>query len=485
MISTSMRNAARLAVFLIVCLGTAVASADDDLRDTLFGQTDVALKAANEARASVLAPKSYSEAARLYRAAEDKLSRGRSIESIKADLSDASKALRAALDATRLANVTLTSAIQARNDAEAANAASFAAAEWQKAEEKFASAAMRLEGGNVKAAQSRGEDAEELYRTAELAAIKANYLDETRRLISQAKKARVERDAPKTLARAEKLLIQAEKALTENRYDTDEPRSLARQAKYEVKHAMYLAKELKPVRDGDSSVEDLALASEAPLVTIAGSLDLVAELDEGFEGPTSVIIDSIEALQKDSYELGERRNQIVALEEEIQRLEQDLGVQSDRLAAQETQRRKFRQVESMFSPDEAQILTQGQNVLIRPIGLIFPSGSAQIETEYFTLLRKVEDAIRAFPNSQIVIEGHTDSFGGDATNLQLSQTRAEAVRTYLLANMRDLSPTNIEPVGFGEARPVANNETVEGRAKNRRIDVVIRPRTGTDQISSN
>ena len=311
------------------------------------------------------------------------------------------------------------------------------------------------------------------------------HLDETRRLISQAKKARVERDAPKTLARAEKLLIQAEKALTENRYDTDEPRSLARQAKYEVKHAMYLAQELKPVRDGDSSVEDLALASEAPLVTIAGSLDLVAELDEGFQGPTSAIIDSIEALQKDSYELGERRNQIVALEEEIQRLEQDLGVQSDRLAAQETQRRKFRQVEAMFDSDEAHILTQGENVLIRPIGLVFPSGSAQIETEYFTLLRKVEDAIRAFPNSQIIIEGHTDSFGGDATNLQLSQTRAEAVRTYLLANMRDLSPTNIEPVGFGEARPVANNETIEGRAKNRRIDVVIRPNTGINATSSN
>ena len=485
MITISKRKAARLAAFLFVCLGASIATADDDLRDTLFGQTDDALKAANAARANVLAPKSYSEAARLYRTAEDKLRRGRSIDSIKADLGDAAKALRIAVEATRLANVTLTSAIQARNDAEAASAASFAAAEWQKAEEKFASAAMRLERGNVKSAQSRGHDAEQLYRSAELAAIKANYLDETRRLIAQAKDARVERDAPKTLARAEMLLIQAEKALTENRYDTDEPRSLARQAKYEVKHAMYLAKKLRPVRDGESTVEDLALASEVPLVSIAGSLDLVAELDEGFQGPTRDIIGRIQALQKDAYELSERRSQIFALEEEIQRLEHDLGMQSDRLAAQEAQRRKFRQVEAMFSSDEAQILTQGQNILIRPIGLIFPSGSAQIETEYFALLRKVEDAIRAFPNSQIVIEGHTDSFGGDDTNLQLSQTRAEAVRTYLLANMRDLSPTNVEPVGFGEARPVANNETVEGRAKNRRIDVVIRPNTGTNVTSSN
>lgn len=483
--SVVFRQFGRLAAMLLLSVGVTVAVAQDDLRDTLFTQTDDALKAANQARANILAPKSYAQAAEAYRSAEDKLRRGRSIESIKSDLDDAAKALRLAVDATRLANVTLTSAIQARDDAEAANAKTFAANEWRRAEERFASAAMRLEDGNVNSAKSRARDAEELFRTAELAAIKANYLDETRRLISQAKDARVDRYAPKTLAKAESLLSQAEKALTENRYDTDEPRSLARQAKYEAKHAIYLARELKPVRDRDVSLEDYALANEAPVVRIAGSLDLVAELDEGYERPTNDIIGRIETLQKDSYELSERRSQIFGLEEEIQRLEKELGVQSDRLAAQEAQRRKFRQIEGMFSADEAQVLTQGQNILIRPIGLVFPSGSAQIETAYFSLLRKVQDAIRIFPDSHIVVEGHTDSFGGDAANLGLSQARAEAVREYLLANMRELPPTDVEPVGFGESRPVANNETVEGRAKNRRIDVVIRPKSTVRTASTN
>ena len=483
--SVVFRQFGRLAAMLLLSVGVTVAVAQDDLRDTLFTQTDDALKAANQARANILAPKSYAQAAEAYRSAEDKLRRGRSIESIKSDLDDAAKALRLAVDATRLANVTLTSAIQARDDAEAANAKTFATNEWRRAEERFASAAMRLEDGNVNSAKSRARDAEELFRTAELAAIKANYLDETRRLISQAKDARVDRYAPKTLAKAESLLSQAEKALTENRYDTDEPRSLARQAKYEAKHAIYLARELKPVRDRDVSLEDYALANEAPVVRIAGSLDLVAELDEGYERPTNDIIGRIETLQKDSYELSERRSQIFGLEEEIQRLEKELGVQSDRLAAQEAQRRKFRQIEGMFSADEAQVLTQGQNILIRPIGLVFPSGSAQIETAYFSLLRKVQDAIRIFPDSHIVVEGHTDSFGGDAANLGLSQARAEAVREYLLANMRELPPTDVEPVGFGESRPVANNETVEGRAKNRRIDVVIRPKSTVRTASTN
>jgi outer membrane protein OmpA-like peptidoglycan-associated protein len=350
-----------------------------------------------------------------------------------------------------------------------------AADQWREAEEKFASAARRLEDGNVNSAKSRARDAEELFRGAELAAIKANYLDETRRLIAQASDARVDRYAPITLAKAEALLSQAENALTQDRYDTDEPRSLARQAKYEAKHAMYLARELKPVRDRNISLEEFALANEGPIVKIAGSLDLVAELDEGFEPPTNAIINRVEDLQKDAYELGERRSQLFELEAELQRLEQELGIQSDRLAAQEEQRRKFRQIESTFNEDEAQVLTQGQDILIRPVGLVFSSGSAQIETEYFSILRKVQDAIRIFPDSHIVVEGHTDSFGSDATNLELSQSRAEAVRAYLLANMNNLPEINVESVGFGESRPVANNETVEGRAKNRRIDVVIRP----------
>ena len=175
----------------------------------------------------------------------------------------------------------------------------------------------------------------------------------------------------------------------------------------------------------------------------------------------------------------ERKGQITELEGEIQRLEGQLGTQSERLAAQEQQRLRFRKVGAMFGPDEAQVFTQGQNVLIRPIGLVFPVGSAQIESRYFTLLRKVQDAILVFPDSIVTVEGHTDSFGGDDFNLTLSQNRAAAVRTYLLANMSTLSEADVEAVGFGESRPVANNETVEGRAKNRRIDLVIRPRSGS------
>lgn len=463
-------------IAVLFMLTAAASGTEPALRETLFQSVDEALKAANEARAAVFAPKSYGEAAKYYRSAEDKLERARSIDSIQDDLAEAEKAFRAAVESTALAKLTLTNAIQAREDCEEADADTYAPEEWRMAEERFASAAGRLEEGKINSARSRAEEAEELYRSAELVAIKANYLDETRRLLEEAKDDRAKRYAPKTMEKAEALLKQAEKALNQNRYDTDEPRSLARQAKYEVKHAMYLARTLKPVQEKKMTPEDYALSTEEPVTRIAAALDFVAELDEGSEAPTREIINRIEALQMDAYELIERRGQVALLSEEIQRLEGELGIQSERLAAQEEQRRQFRQVEAMFGPGEAQVFTQGQNILIRPVGLVFPTGSAQIETQYFGLLRKLQDAIRLFPNSSIVVEGHTDSFGGDEANLALSQSRAEAVREYLLANMEELLPSSVESVGYGESRPVANNETDAGRAKNRRIDLVIRPR---------
>ena len=74
----------------------------------------------------------------------------------------------------------------------------------------------------------------------------------------------------------------------------------------------------------------------------------------------------------------------------------------------------------------------------------------------------------------IIIEGHTDAFGSDELNMRLSKERAEAVMQYLIANM-NLGVSRIQAVGHGENRPIASNKTPGGRAKNRRIDVVIQP----------
>jgi outer membrane protein OmpA-like peptidoglycan-associated protein len=106
--------------------------------------------------------------------------------------------------------------------------------------------------------------------------------------------------------------------------------------------------------------------------------------------------------------------------------------------------------------------------------LTFESGSAVVEEQHRALLQKVAEAASVFPRSQLVIEGHTDSYGSDTTNMSLSRQRAEAVSAFLTAQF-GIPAFRSSAVGYGETQPIANNETPQGRERNRRIDIRIEP----------
>lgn len=443
-----------------------------ELRAQLFAAADAAMAVANDAQASVLAPASYEQAAQRYRRAEENLSRGRALDDIRADLAEAVGLFQQATERTELARVGLSEAYQARQDALAADAPTYAESNWRDAEVTFADAVRRLEAGNMN--RDRGREAEQEYREAELTAIENNYLSGARRLIEQANDQRVNRYAPKTLARAESLLAEAEERLRTDRYDTDLPRSLAREANYEARHSMYLASRIRAVGDRDITNEDLLLDAEASLMQIAGNLDQVVELDNGFAEPTAAILERIDSLQRDRETLDQREERVAFLEEELARLESQLGEESERRQVQEQIQQRFQQLAAVFTRDEAIVLRRGDDIIVR-MSLNFDVGSSVIKPEYFPLLRKIQTAIDVFPGSRVEVQGHTDSFGADEMNLRLSEQRASAVQQYLLANMDDLGATTITAVGYGETVPLASNETPEGRTRNRRIDLLITP----------
>lgn len=103
--------------------------------------------------------------------------------------------------------------------------------------------------------------------------------------------------------------------------------------------------------------------------------------------------------------------------------------------------------------------------------VLFASNQAVLLPEARTRLDQVAAALLATKERKIVVEGHTDSRGNDAHNQQLSQARAEAVRSYIVQAGYD--PDLIVAQGVGEQRPVADNGTAEGRANNRRVELVI------------
>jgi outer membrane protein OmpA-like peptidoglycan-associated protein len=457
------RQVKSLAILALLLLISAVWA--EDIRATLFNEADKARASAQAANANYLAPRSYADGEKYYDRASKRLKKGSSVEGIEADLAKATEYFNSAAKATELAKLTLADSIEARADAVSAEASKYAPSQWKKAEGVFTRAADKLEGGDINSARSDGIDAQKLFRTAELTAIKTNYLGGAKELLQKARKEGAHKYAPKTYARAESLLKEAEQSLTESRYDTDVPRSLAKEAKYTTSHAIYIGKVVKESKK--LTTEELILDWETPVIQIGTTLGMTVEMDKGYQPPTDAILEQIARLQSTDEEAKQLRLQ-------VKRLEKELGGKSKLVQAEKKRREQLALLSRLFKPDEAQILREGDNIILRMIGLSFAFGKYDIQSQYFGLLKKIQDAIQVFPNSKVVVEGHTDSFGADATNLTLSMKRAESVRTYLIANL-GMPASSVKAVGYGETRPIASNENAEGRAKNRRIDIVIQP----------
>ncbi|MBU1627577.1 OmpA family protein [bacterium] len=101
----------------------------------------------------------------------------------------------------------------------------------------------------------------------------------------------------------------------------------------------------------------------------------------------------------------------------------------------------------------------------------FEFDSAKIKQVCEQSLDEVANVLKANPNVKVIIEGHTDSKGSDEYNLNLSQKRADSIKKYLVS--KGIAAENLSTKGYGESKPIADNETDEGRAKNRRIELTV------------
>ena len=109
--------------------------------------------------------------------------------------------------------------------------------------------------------------------------------------------------------------------------------------------------------------------------------------------------------------------------------------------------------------------------------ILFDFNSSALRGESRNTLNELASNFRQYPDNRIVVEGHTDSVGGDAYNQQLSERRAGTVADYLIDH--GVPSGNVIVYGYGEMRPKASNDTAEGRQLNRRVEIHIQaPQTG-------
>jgi OOP family OmpA-OmpF porin len=106
------------------------------------------------------------------------------------------------------------------------------------------------------------------------------------------------------------------------------------------------------------------------------------------------------------------------------------------------------------------------------LNIQFDTNMAVVKDHYFAELAELAAVMRKNPHLRVMIEGHTDSVGNDGFNQGLSQRRADAVKDFL-ARRFGIDAARLDAMGFGETRPIAGNDTPEGRQVNRRVEAAV------------
>ena len=171
-----------------------------------------------------------------------------------------------------------------------------------------------------------------------------------------------------------------------------------------------------------------------------------------------------DTLKKTQAELANTQNALSKTQDELKR-EAAARAEAEKRAAQALA--DLQKIAAVKKDDRGMVITLSG-------GVLFPTDKSELLAGAMAQLNQVGEAlVRNSPDSRITVEGHTDSQGQAAHNQELSQKRAESVATYLRS--RGIAPDRVTAVGKGPDKPIADNKTLEGRAQNRRVEIIVEP----------
>ena len=133
-----------------------------------------------------------------------------------------------------------------------------------------------------------------------------------------------------------------------------------------------------------------------------------------------------------------------------------------------------RELRAKTAGTDVEVVRNGDDLLLNmPSGITFETNSYAIQPQFRKTLDDVASTLAQYDKTYIDIYGHTDSTGGDAINIPLSENRAKSVADYL--STRGVTSARVGARGFGASQPLASNDTPDGRQKNRRVEIKIVP----------
>ena len=139
--------------------------------------------------------------------------------------------------------------------------------------------------------------------------------------------------------------------------------------------------------------------------------------------------------------------------------------------------RQQRALEAELSGTGVGVARQGDNLVLRmPSDVTFATNQSNLDSRFLPVLDDVARVLQEYDRSMVDVIGHTDASGGDAINQPLSERRASSVASYLMDH--GVIRERLYVAGNSARTPIASNDTVEGKAQNRRVEILIRPFKG-------
>lgn len=353
----------------------------------------------------------------------------------------------------------------------------------ERSESEFARFVEAVEDDNLPKAQREAEIASKTIQDAQVVAARERFSRPVSQAVAEARRHSARSYAPNALADAlenhkqVEALIKADPNASGGAYKLSVAGVRAAQKSQSVGElGERLSKE-------PSTLEAWVDRERASLQKLADLYGVKLDNDDLTDAHVEALIQAAHDQQQGYVrQLSDAEIQLAEMDQRVKELSEKLGEYNSELADMQELRRKLqikREAEAkierltkLFDPAKVEILlTTEADVILRMKKLNFRSGSAVIPPDTYDLLDRAVDALGTFADRSVRIEGHTDSVGESAFNQRLSERRATAVAAYIQERVAEGAQLN--SVGFGEDKPVANNETAAGREQNRRIDIVL------------
>ncbi|MCC2677932.1 MAG: hypothetical protein K0R29_508 [Pseudobdellovibrio sp.] len=459
-------------ILIVMLLGLAACSAKPPKADipptaspeVELGHFDEAIDDASLRNIDILASADFREAVKWRDEAREDLSHARPVAEVLEDIRVGRGYLMRANSVPPVTEARAAGIFEARRAAIKAGAANFDStrARLGKLDEQVSYDARKLDRLSVE----RIKKIQRGYVMLERDAIISAQLNRPISIIRHAKKQGAVRKAPRSLKNAQLALSNAESVIASN---VRTPANY-NQAVENADREAYILNEVMQIVEINNTISEPAAIQ---LVMQTHQLNKMQSSLSNMQGTLSAKAASEAQLKQQQSQLQQKNSQISS---DLEAKNRDLASAQAAINMQAA----LEKARAEFSSEEAETYQQGSNLVIRMKNINFPSGASDIPEDSIDSLEKVSEIAKTLNAAEVKVEGHTDSVGSENINKEISEKRAEAVAEYLKSN----GLMNVEAEGYGFEKPLASNKSKEGRAQNRRVDIVITPSESSEAPDS-